>query len=189
MGGDCLNYGCVPSKAVIRSSRIAADIRAADRFGVKVPAGSEVDFPAVMERMRRLRAQISQHDSAQRFRALGVDVFLGEARFTGARTVEVAGTDPELHKSRDCHRRPAGAAIRTGNRSSGFSHQRDGLFADRTSAPPFGHRRRTHRLRVCPGLAASGLPGQLAAQALPDHESGGWRRRGTHPKYFLKGRD
>ncbi|MFI5329545.1 MAG: mercuric reductase [Desulfobaccales bacterium] len=91
MGGDCLNYGCVPSKAVIRSSRIAADLRTADRFGVKVPAGAEVDFPAVMERMRRLRAQISQHDSAQRLRGLGVDLFLGEARFTGARMVEVTG--------------------------------------------------------------------------------------------------
>jgi pyruvate/2-oxoglutarate dehydrogenase complex dihydrolipoamide dehydrogenase (E3) component len=99
MGGDCLNYGCVPSKAVIRSSRIAADIRAADRFGVKVPAGSEVDFPAVMERMRRLRAQISHHDSAQRFRELGVDVFLGEARFTGARTIEVVGKTLNFKKA------------------------------------------------------------------------------------------
>ena len=99
MGGDCLNYGCVPSKAVIRSSRIAADLRAADRFGVKVPAGSEVDFPAVMERMRRLRAQISPHDSARRFRELGVDVFLGEARFTGARTVEVAGQTLNFKKA------------------------------------------------------------------------------------------
>ena len=100
MGGDCLNYGCVPSKAVIRSSRIAADIRAAGRFGVKVPAGAEVDFPAVMERMRRLRAQISHHDSARRFRdELGVDVFLGEARFSGARTVEVAGNTLNFKKA------------------------------------------------------------------------------------------
>ena len=99
MGGDCLNYGCVPSKAVIRSSRIAADLRAADRFGVKVPAGAEVDFPAVMERMRRLRAQISQHDSAQRLRSLGVDLFLGEARFTGARTVEVTGKTLNFNKA------------------------------------------------------------------------------------------
>lgn len=91
MGGDCLNYGCVPSKAVIRSSRIAADLRTADRFGVKIPTGAEVDFPAVMERMRRLRAQISRHDSARRLRDLGVDVFLGEARFANARTVEVNG--------------------------------------------------------------------------------------------------
>jgi pyruvate/2-oxoglutarate dehydrogenase complex dihydrolipoamide dehydrogenase (E3) component len=100
MGGDCLNYGCVPSKAVIRSSRMAADLCEAGRFGVKVPAGSEVDFPAVMERMRRLRAQISHHDSAQRFRdQLGVDVFLGEARFTGARSVAVNGETLNFRKA------------------------------------------------------------------------------------------
>jgi pyruvate/2-oxoglutarate dehydrogenase complex dihydrolipoamide dehydrogenase (E3) component len=88
LGGDCLNYGCVPSKAIIRSSRVVAELRDADRFGVKVPGG-EVDFPVVMERMRRLRAGISHHDSAQRFQELGVDVFLGTARFSGPDTVEV----------------------------------------------------------------------------------------------------
>lgn len=91
LGGDCLNYGCVPSKAIIRSSRLAADLREAARFGFKVPPGAEADFAAVMERMRRLRAAISHHDSARRFRDLGVDVFLEEARFSGPRTVEVAG--------------------------------------------------------------------------------------------------
>ena len=53
LGGDCLNYGCVPSKAIIRSSRLAADFRDAARFGIKAPPETEVDFPAVMERMRR----------------------------------------------------------------------------------------------------------------------------------------
>ena len=91
LGGDCLNVGCVPSKAIIRSSRVYADIRDAGLFGLKVSSGAEVDFPAVMERMRRLRAGISRHDSAQRFRDLGVDVFLGEARFSGPDTVEVGG--------------------------------------------------------------------------------------------------
>ena len=91
LGGDCLNYGCVPSKAVIRSSRVAAEMRRAGDFGVKAPTEVEVDFPLVMARMRRLRAGISNHDSARRFRDLGVDVFLGQARFTGRHTVEVAG--------------------------------------------------------------------------------------------------
>jgi len=91
LGGDCLNVGCVPSKCLIRSSRAAADARAAGPFGVRVPEGVEVDFPAVMERMRRLRARISAHDSAARFRGLGVDVFLGEGRFAGRDAVEVAG--------------------------------------------------------------------------------------------------
>jgi len=99
LGGDCLNYGCVPSKAIIRSSRLAADFRDAARFGVKAPLSTEVDFPAVMERMRALRAAISHHDAAARFRDLGVDVFLGEARFSGPRTVEVAGRTLNFSKA------------------------------------------------------------------------------------------
>jgi pyruvate/2-oxoglutarate dehydrogenase complex dihydrolipoamide dehydrogenase (E3) component len=91
MGGDCLNVGCVPSKALIRCARAFAAVRDAGEFGVRVPAGATIDFPAVMERMRKLRAGISPHDSARRFRDLGVDVFLGDARFTGRDTVEVAG--------------------------------------------------------------------------------------------------
>lgn len=92
MGGDCLNSGCVPSKALIRSSRAAADVQAAAAFGVTVPEGVKVDFPAVMERMRRLRAEISRHDSAARFRdELGIDVFLGEGKFTGHDCAEVDG--------------------------------------------------------------------------------------------------
>lgn len=99
LGGDCLNVGCVPSKCLIRSSRVCADIRDAHRFGVRVPEGAEADFPAVMERMRRLRARISSHDSAQRFRELGVDVFLGEGRFSGPDTVEVAGKTLRFKKA------------------------------------------------------------------------------------------
>jgi pyruvate/2-oxoglutarate dehydrogenase complex dihydrolipoamide dehydrogenase (E3) component len=91
LGGDCLNYGCVPSKALLAAARAAAAVRDAGRFGVRVPAGVTVDFPAVMERMRRLRAELSVHDSAERFRSLGVDVFLGPARFTGRDAVEVGG--------------------------------------------------------------------------------------------------
>jgi pyruvate/2-oxoglutarate dehydrogenase complex dihydrolipoamide dehydrogenase (E3) component len=91
MGGDCLNVGCVPSKTLIRASRAAADVREAEAFGVRVPEGVSVDFPAVMERMRRLRAGISPHDSAARFRDLGIDVYLGQARFCGRDSVEVDG--------------------------------------------------------------------------------------------------
>jgi pyruvate/2-oxoglutarate dehydrogenase complex dihydrolipoamide dehydrogenase (E3) component len=91
LGGDCLNTGCVPSKCIIRSSRMAADLREAKSFGLQEPAHAEVDFPAVMERMRRLRARISSHDSARRFRELGVDVFLGDGHFSGPDTVAVGG--------------------------------------------------------------------------------------------------
>lgn len=91
LGGDCLNFGCVPSKALIRSARAAADLRIAGTLGVTMPARTHVDFGAVMERMRRLRAQIAPHDSAERFRSLGIDVFIGEAKFTGLDSIEVAG--------------------------------------------------------------------------------------------------
>src|SRR5690606_18411437 len=63
----------------------------ASAFGVKVPDGVRVDFGRAMERMRRLRASIAPNDAARRFRELGVDVFLGEGRFTGPHSIEVAG--------------------------------------------------------------------------------------------------
>src|SRR5918992_1358244 len=92
LGGDCLNVGCVPSKALLRCGRAYADARDAGEFGVRVPPGASVDFTAVMERMRRLRAQISPNDGVKRLREAGVDVFLGEAHFAGPDSVEVAGT-------------------------------------------------------------------------------------------------
>jgi pyruvate/2-oxoglutarate dehydrogenase complex dihydrolipoamide dehydrogenase (E3) component len=91
LGGDCLNVGCVPSKALLRAARAVADVRDAGRFGIQVPEGTTVDFGAVMERMRRLRAGISKHDSVRRFADLGVDVFLGPAEFTGPDTIAVGG--------------------------------------------------------------------------------------------------
>src|SRR5258708_32383646 len=91
LGGDCLIVGCVPSKAVIRSSRATFDVMEAGHFGVRATAPAQVDFPAVMERMRKLRADLSPHDSAERFAMLGVNVFLGEAHFAGPDTVQVAG--------------------------------------------------------------------------------------------------
>ncbi len=99
LGGDCLNVGCVPSKCLIRSSRVAADVQSAAAFGIHVPETAGVDFAAVMERMRRLRARISHHDSAARFRDLGVDLFLGEGRFSGPDTVEVEGKTLRFKKA------------------------------------------------------------------------------------------
>ena len=92
LGGDCLNVGCVPSKAIIAAARAAAAVRDAGDFGVRVD-GFHVDFPAVMERLRRLRADISPHDSASRFRDLGVDVYVGDGRFIPGDRVEVTGDD------------------------------------------------------------------------------------------------
>ncbi len=93
LGGDCLNVGCVPSKAIIRSGHAAHDVRTAEEFGVHVNSEVTVDFARVMERMRGIRAGISPHDSASRFSEhYGVDVYYGSARFTGRDTVEVNGT-------------------------------------------------------------------------------------------------
>jgi pyruvate/2-oxoglutarate dehydrogenase complex dihydrolipoamide dehydrogenase (E3) component len=92
MGGDCLNVGCVPSKTLIRASRAAADVRDAARFGVRLPGDVRPDFAAIMARVRGVRAAISPHDSARRFRdEYGVDVFLGGARFVAKDAVEVNG--------------------------------------------------------------------------------------------------
>jgi len=91
LGGDCLVSGCVPSKAVVRAARAWSDTAmAATRFGAPATAG-DGDFSAVMARMRRIRAEIAPHDSAARFRDLGANVFLGEARFLEHDLVEVDG--------------------------------------------------------------------------------------------------
>ncbi len=110
MGGDCLNVGCVPSKALLRAARASADVRDASRYGVEVPAGVTVNFATVMERMRRLRAELSAKDSAVRYRGLGVDVFLGEGRFTGADTVVVGDKTLRFRT----------AVIATGSRAAGL---------------------------------------------------------------------
>ncbi|MEH2294273.1 mercuric reductase [Nostoc sp.] len=90
MGGDCLNVGCVPSKTIIRSARVVGEIWNAQDLGVNIPQHNiDVDFSKVMGRMRRIRADISHNDSAERFSSLGVDVFLGSGRFASKNTVEV----------------------------------------------------------------------------------------------------
>lgn len=109
MGGDCLNAGCVPSKGVIRASRAAHEVRNAGEFGIGNTDGVTIDFSVAMERMRRLRADISQHDSAGRFSGdLGVDVFIGQGSFRGPDCIDVDGK----------HLRFAKAAICTGARAS-----------------------------------------------------------------------
>ncbi|MEX2131515.1 MAG: FAD-dependent oxidoreductase, partial [Pseudohongiellaceae bacterium] len=90
MGGDCLNTGCVPSKTLIRSARIAAWFKRANEFGLK-NAHAETDFPAVMQRVKDVIRQIEPHDSVERFTALGVECVMGEARIVSPYTVEVNG--------------------------------------------------------------------------------------------------
>jgi len=91
LGGECLNYGCVPTKALIRSAKVASLMRRASEFGIK-PVPVEVDFGAMMSRMRTVVERAGEADSPERFRSLGVEVFLGEeARFVGPREVSVNG--------------------------------------------------------------------------------------------------
>lgn len=90
-GGDCTNYGCVPSKAIIRSARAAYAVREAASFGISAQNGNQASFSCVMERMRRLRAQISANDSVERFTKLGAEVYLGDAKFIGRHEIEVNG--------------------------------------------------------------------------------------------------
>jgi pyruvate/2-oxoglutarate dehydrogenase complex dihydrolipoamide dehydrogenase (E3) component/uncharacterized membrane protein YdjX (TVP38/TMEM64 family) len=99
MGGDCLNVGCVPSKAIIRAARAVVDSRNGAEFGLHSNSQPEINFAAAMERMRRLRAEISAHDSVDRFRKLGVDVYIGNGRFIGASTIEIDGTRLEFSRA------------------------------------------------------------------------------------------
>jgi pyruvate/2-oxoglutarate dehydrogenase complex dihydrolipoamide dehydrogenase (E3) component/uncharacterized membrane protein YdjX (TVP38/TMEM64 family) len=99
MGGDCLNVGCVPSKGVIRAARAAYEARHGKAFGVQFDCKPDIDFSAAMERMRKLRAGISDHDSAERFRKLGVDVFIGNGRFVSPHAVEVDGKRLEFDRA------------------------------------------------------------------------------------------
>lgn len=91
MGGECFNVGCIPSKALLRSSRCAAQVRDAAEFGIEVPDGWKVNFPAIMQRVRKLQSLIAPYDSAESYKKLGIDVFLGHGRFINENTLEVNG--------------------------------------------------------------------------------------------------
>jgi pyruvate/2-oxoglutarate dehydrogenase complex dihydrolipoamide dehydrogenase (E3) component len=99
LGGDCLNVGCVPSKAIIRTSRLYAEMRNAQQYGARTPADIRVEFPAVMQRMRGIRARISRADSVRRLIAAGVDVFFGQACFAGTDALTVDGAKLRFKKA------------------------------------------------------------------------------------------
>lgn len=112
MGGDCLNVGCVPSKAVIRGAQIIHEAREASAFGMPTSSGDLGDFAEVMRRMREIRARISHEDSAQRYsEEFGIDVFLGDASFAADGRVEVKG------ESETCTLEYKKAVIATGARA------------------------------------------------------------------------
>ena len=90
MGGDCLNTGCVPSKALLRAARLAADIRKAHGYGLR-GAHAEVDFAAVMERVASVVRAVAPHDSVERYSALGVECLEGEAKIVSPWSVAIDG--------------------------------------------------------------------------------------------------
>lgn len=98
LGGDCLVSGCVPSKALLASAKVALQARRAGEFGIQT-GPIHVDFPAVMERMRRIRSEMAAHDAAQRLKNAGVDVFLGSGQFTGRDRIAVGGQTLKFAKA------------------------------------------------------------------------------------------
>jgi len=90
MGGDCLNTGCVPSKAIIRSAKFMSHVSRSEEFGIK-KANAEFEFAEVMERVQRIIKKIEPHDSIERYSGLGVDVIEGEAKIVSPWSVEVNG--------------------------------------------------------------------------------------------------
>ena len=99
LGGTCANTGCVPSKAIIRTSRLYAEMRDAERYGAQVPAGIQMDFAATMERVRRIRAHLGQPNSVRHLAAAGIDVFFGDARFTGPDSLAIDGSTLRFDKA------------------------------------------------------------------------------------------
>ncbi len=99
LGGDCLNSGCVPSKALLAAARRIQDVREASAFGLRGAEDIHVDFAAVMDRMRRLRADLSIHDSTERLRKAGVDVFLGGGQFDGPDVIGVGDQQLRFRKA------------------------------------------------------------------------------------------
>lgn len=99
IGGNCINEGCIPSKTIIRSAVLYAEMRDAENFGARAPSEVVVDFPAVMARMRRIRARLARVDTPARLAAAGIDLYFGHARFIGPDAVEVGGARLRFDKA------------------------------------------------------------------------------------------
>ena len=141
MGGDCLNTGCVPSKALIACARAAHSVKHLSDFGVTIPDGPvRVDFGFVMERMRAIRAKISHHDSVQRYkRDFCKDVYIGHAEFAGGNVITVVGDDKSVRTLRfkkAMIATGASAAIPPVSGLSESPHLTNSNFFNLTALPP-----------------------------------------------------
>ena len=197
LGGGCTHSACVPSKALIHASRLAHQIRTADRFGIKAPAAA-IDFAAVMARVRGVVAEFAGSNSGDSLRAQGIEVFHGSPAFEAHDTVVIDGTT-RLHAQR--------FVIATGSRPSSaedprpgrgrLPHERHGLGPQRAARDRRRPRRRAGRHRVRPGVRAAREPGQGlgrdASHPAPRGPRGLRPRRGAPgrrgPRHQDRGRD
>jgi uncharacterized membrane protein YdjX (TVP38/TMEM64 family) len=159
MGGDCLNTGCVPSKALIRSARLMSQIGKASDYGLS-DARATVDFAAVMERVRQVIREIEPHDSVERYAGLGVETVAGEARIVSPFAVEVTqGDGSKRHAVGTAH--PAAPAAGAGRRADRL-RTGAGLRPAGFAGHPGGNGRAPDGARRCRGVRAGGgtLPGR-----------------------------
>jgi uncharacterized membrane protein YdjX (TVP38/TMEM64 family) len=173
LGGDCLNTGCVPSKAVIRSAKLLSHMQRSQEFGIR-EAKAEFDFADVMERVQRVIKAVEPHDSAERYTELGVEVIAGSAKIVSPWEVEFVRNSGEQRAADDAqhrhrHRRPALRAAATRHRRGRLSHLRHHLGAAPTAAPAAGPRRRPDRLRTDAGLRPFRRAGHAGAAGATDH--------------------
>src|SRR6266540_2289001 len=121
MGGDCLNFGCVPSKAMLRAAKAAHEVRTSSQFGIVGGEKLSPDFTLAMERVHRIRGDISRHDAALRFKEeLGVDVFFGVARFAGENSIYAGEKLLHFKKAAICTGARAAAPPIPGIEESGY---------------------------------------------------------------------
>ncbi len=99
LGGVCLNVGCIPSKALIATSRVVADMRNAEHFGARAPRDLDVDFARAMDRVRHVRARIARTATAEQLESMGIDVVSGDAHFVDSRSVRVGGRTLRFKKA------------------------------------------------------------------------------------------
>ena len=183
MGGDCLNYGCVPSKALIKTATLVQQMRHSQRYGI-ADAKLTVNFAEVMERVAGVVRDIEPHDSVERYSSLGVEVLLGQAKIIDPWHVQVSLNDGHAQAlSTRCIVIATGAEPFVpplpGPGRRGLCHQRHAVGPARTARPLGGAGRRADRLRTGAELRAPGLGGDAGGDAAAHHDPRGRGRVGA----------
>lgn len=166
-GGTCVNFGCTPSKALLRAARAVFEAHDGQKFGYALDGQLQVDFAAVMIRVRKMRAASSAPPAVASLARAGIDVFLGDGRFVSPSEVKVNGRRIAFTK----------ALIATGSRPTiprrarlgrlRVLHERDSLRVDFSAATAGLPRRRHRQLRACPGISPAGQRGRLGRRRRP----------------------